>query len=105
MATVNPTCRVCKRAMVFIGHSALGPPWACPKDCSECAICKKPDADLKFVSAETVDRQQDSDGWWYYGALTPGVSDVKRYHVVTTRCSKCGATTTTEKLVPDQVKP
>lgn len=105
MADLNPKCRVCKRAMVFIGHSALGPPWVCPKDCSECAACKRPDAQQKLVSAETVDRQEDSDGWWYFGAAMPGVPDVKRFHVVTSACTKCGAVTVVENLVPGQVKP
>lgn len=99
MADANPTCLVCRRPMVFIGHSSLGPPWACPRDCSECASCRRPDARLMLVSAQTVDRQEDSVAWWFGGGGV-GVPDVKRFHVVTSACSKCAAVTVVEKLVP-----
>lgn len=74
----NPKCRLCGRAMVWIGIGGGAEP-ACPEDCSACVKCKHPKAELKHTASRIESRP----------GRTGGMISVL---VKTMACSRCSAT-------------
>lgn len=80
--------------MVFIGIAGAAEP-CCPADCSACASCRHPKAELRMVAASLEERYGSDSLAAAYAAF-----GVKHYvHVFTLVCSRCGARTTVEKSV------
>lgn len=83
----NPTCRICRGPAVFIGIAG-GAEASCPRACSDCASCRHPDAVLKMVQAELVERSVPDE----FGLAWPA-----SFYVTTIRCSKCSVDTKHER--------
>lgn len=82
----NPKCRLCGRAMVWIGIGGGAEP-ACPKDCSACVKCKHPKAELKHT-ASSAETRVGGDG------------RSRTLYTTITACSLCGYVTSYKWSTP-----